>query len=371
MFVISWRTVARSKKCPDLHQYRDVGSLHLSHDEAIEPNGVFRRPSEEIQTTPAMPGRVLWNHAGEPFMKSIITASLVTAFAVSTASGQVLYSTSFESPFTQGPLRNQDGWGGISWIGGTDTDRVVAGTAATGVQSVLHDASVLAPPQLGGVGKHIGYWPLLNNRPVIRVSWSSFVASAQSGETLFGFAVVSGAGASPWPTLAAAAIDLQGQIWFSDENFYGIASGTMVPLDSWNRMAMYCDFASRQYTLTVNGRITVINAPFGTLADDFFRGGSFLTQTNEVSTAVAYSDDLSIEALTTGPCYANCDGSTTAPVLNVEDFTCFINSFAEGLTLDAHQQVHHRANCDGSTTVPVLNIDDFTCFINAFAQGCD
>jgi hypothetical protein len=29
-------------------------------------------------------------------------------------------------------------------------------------------------------------------------------------------------------------------------------------------------------------------------------------------------------------CYANCDNSTTAPVLNVEDFTCFINKFAQG-----------------------------------------
>jgi hypothetical protein len=31
-----------------------------------------------------------------------------------------------------------------------------------------------------------------------------------------------------------------------------------------------------------------------------------------------------------GPCYANCDGSTTAPILNVEDFSCFINRFAQG-----------------------------------------
>ena len=28
--------------------------------------------------------------------------------------------------------------------------------------------------------------------------------------------------------------------------------------------------------------------------------------------------------------YANCDGSTTAPVLNVADFTCFLNQFAAG-----------------------------------------
>jgi hypothetical protein len=61
------------------------------------------------------------------------------------------------------------------------------------------------------------------------------------------------------------------------------------------------------------------------------------------------------------PCYANCDGSTTAPILNVNDFTCFLNKFAAG---DSY------ANCDGSTTPPVLNVNDFTCFLNKYAAGC-
>ncbi|MBL9031003.1 MAG: hypothetical protein JNM80_04765 [Phycisphaerae bacterium] len=62
-----------------------------------------------------------------------------------------------------------------------------------------------------------------------------------------------------------------------------------------------------------------------------------------------------------GGCYANCDGSTLVPFLNVNDFTCFLNKFAAGDT---------AANCDGSTLPPVLNINDFTCFLNAFAAGC-
>ena len=62
-----------------------------------------------------------------------------------------------------------------------------------------------------------------------------------------------------------------------------------------------------------------------------------------------------------GPCYANCDGSTTAPVLNVLDFSCFLNRFAAGDTY---------ANCDASTTPPVLNVLDFSCFLNRFAAGC-
>ncbi|MBL9032620.1 MAG: immunoglobulin domain-containing protein [Phycisphaerae bacterium] len=60
-------------------------------------------------------------------------------------------------------------------------------------------------------------------------------------------------------------------------------------------------------------------------------------------------------------CYPNCDGSTVAPILNVNDFTCFLNKFAANDTY---------ANCDGSTTAPVLNVNDFTCFLNKFAAGC-
>jgi hypothetical protein len=60
-------------------------------------------------------------------------------------------------------------------------------------------------------------------------------------------------------------------------------------------------------------------------------------------------------------CYANCDGSTTPPILNVLDFACFLNSFAAGRLY---------ANCDGSTAAPVLNVLDFACFLNHFAAGC-
>jgi hypothetical protein len=69
--------------------------------------------------------------------------------------------------------------------------------------------------------------------------------------------------------------------------------------------------------------------------------------------------DLAIRPAAT--CYANCDGSTAAPVLNVNDFVCFQSHFAAG---DSY------ANCDGSTTVPVLNVNDFICFQQRFAAGC-
>jgi hypothetical protein len=60
-------------------------------------------------------------------------------------------------------------------------------------------------------------------------------------------------------------------------------------------------------------------------------------------------------------CYANCDDSSAPPILNVIDFTCFMNRYAAG---DSY------ANCDGSTVPPVLNVNDFTCFLNRYAAGC-
>ena len=60
-------------------------------------------------------------------------------------------------------------------------------------------------------------------------------------------------------------------------------------------------------------------------------------------------------------CEPNCDHSTAAPVLNVNDFNCFLSRFAAG---------ESTANCDRSTIPPVLNVNDFACFLSQFAAGC-
>jgi trimeric autotransporter adhesin len=97
--------------------------------------------------------------------------------------------------------------------------------------------------------------------------------------------------------------------------------------------------------------------------DDLVFGGSFTVAGDRLASRIG--------RLSCGPeCYANCDGSTAAPLLNIDDFTCFINAFAAASALPHAQQLSHYANCDGSTVAPVLNVDDFACFINAFAAGC-
>jgi subtilisin-like proprotein convertase family protein len=82
----------------------------------------------------------------------------------------------------------------------------------------------------------------------------------------------------------------------------------------------------------------------------------------DTGTIVAFSLTLSGPAT----CYANCDGSTTAPILNAVDFTCFLQKFNQGCT--SPQNCY--ANCDGSTTAPFLNIADFNCYLQKFALGC-
>jgi hypothetical protein len=60
-------------------------------------------------------------------------------------------------------------------------------------------------------------------------------------------------------------------------------------------------------------------------------------------------------------CYANCDASTTPPVLTANDFQCFLDRFVTGALY---------ANCDGSTVPPILTANDFACFVDRFAGPC-
>jgi Concanavalin A-like lectin/glucanases superfamily len=157
-------------------------------------------------------------------------------------------------------------------------------------------------------------------------------------------------------------------------DFYPVASGAaaVVPAGTFVQVAMTRDASGqvagyvdgiRQFTFSDTSSYTVLaTSAFNLFIDDTVTGG------NEASSGLVarvrlYSGALSaaeVAALTSG-CYANCDHSTTAPILNVADFSCFLNAFAAGSAY---------ANCDGSTTAPVLNVADFSCFLNAFAAGC-
>ena len=61
-------------------------------------------------------------------------------------------------------------------------------------------------------------------------------------------------------------------------------------------------------------------------------------------------------------CYADCDGSTGAGVLDIFDFLCFQTNFVTGSP--------YACDCDQSTGPSVCDIFDFLCFQSAFVAGC-
>ena len=61
-------------------------------------------------------------------------------------------------------------------------------------------------------------------------------------------------------------------------------------------------------------------------------------------------------------CYSDCDKTTGVGVLDIFDFLCFGNHFANGDSF--------ACNCDLSTGPNVCDIFDFLCFGNDFALGC-
>ncbi len=70
---------------------------------------------------------------------------------------------------------------------------------------------------------------------------------------------------------------------------------------------------------------------------------------------------VNVDLTAAPPCYANCDGSQVAPLLNAGDFACFLDKFRAG---------NAYANCDGSTGAPLLTATDFVCFLGKFRAGC-
>jgi hypothetical protein len=150
-----------------------------------------------------------------------------------------------------------------------------------------------------------------------------------------------------------------------------------LPVNNWYHITVRWNFDTAQIirasikNLTTNGPETVTDltslqwylqgGPGSTfpLPTDFrlFTGGG--AGTSPPGNVAAW-DNVKVAPVVTA-CYANCDGSTTAPILNVLDFICFQTKFAQN---------DPTANCDNSTNPPILNVLDFICFQTAYAQGC-
>ena len=78
----------------------------------------------------------------------------------------------------------------------------------------------------------------------------------------------------------------------------------------------------------------------------------------EISYMGGDGNDVVLTVTESSFCYADCDQSSGAGVLDIFDFICFQDAFVGG---------DPSADCTGDT---VLDIFDFVCFQDAFAGGC-
>jgi hypothetical protein len=163
---------------------------------------------------------------------------------------------------------------------------------------------------------------------------------------------------------ASLGLDLQrGRLYWSDYVF-GVVR--YCDLSGGNRQLLYSDpFGFPTRGLAVDAATGDVYFGVDTeetgMVDNIVQsvGGEAIFQT--VGTGLGSVISLSIPAASAPTCYPNCDNSTAAPILNVNDFICFQTRFAAG---DSY------ANCDHSTTTPILNVNDFICFQTQFAAGC-
>jgi hypothetical protein len=271
-------------------------------------------------------------------MKTLLTAVAGLALA-SAAHGQ--WSDNFDS-YSLGTINGQGGWEG--WA----SDPVAAG--------VVTNTTFRSSPnsqQIAGVTDSVHQYSGVTTGQWSYRAWQ-FIPAGWAGDTYFilNNAYVNGGTGTQWAvqmrfqSTTGLVIDDNGRT----ENPINYVTG------QWAEIRVDFDLTANTITEYYNGALLssgTWTTPTGLRelqAVDLFANAS---------PAVFY-DDISL-APVGAACYANCDNSTTPPVLNVLDFNCFLNQFSAGASY---------ANCDGSTTAPVLNVLDFNCFLNRFSAGC-
>jgi hypothetical protein len=140
------------------------------------------------------------------------------------------------------------------------------------------------------------------------------------------------------------------------------AGAIPIALDQWVELRIDVDLNAGRQSVYYGGNPFFVDLPY---ASSGRRALECLAIYSDGVDGVLF-DTVSVEELQSSPppapsCYPNCDGSTSAPMLDVADFTCFMNRYMAG---------QPYANCDGSTRPPTLTITDFLCFMRRFASGC-
>ncbi len=279
----------------------------------------------------------------------------VGAFAFDTVRNRVFLYGSYMGAYPLGPLTDMWEWDGSSWV-----------QWAGGSTSRLGGWMVADP----GRGRLIlGQLPYPNGVQGPYETWELDTASAGQNWTVGDPGTASvGPGAFDAARGKAVFLDLE----YSPGPNYPPAI-TEQPFGATYHLGVSATFATvssgtgpltMQWShdgqpLTNGGRISGADTSTLTinplqLGDE---GAYRMTVTNLCGTRTSYAAVLQLLP----DCYANCDNSTSPPILTANDFQCFLNMFAAG---------NAYANCDGSCNAICLTANDFQCFLNAFATGC-
>ncbi len=178
-----------------------------------------------------------------------------------------------------------------------------------------------------------------------------------------------------WDSALDSWVDTNGNMQMDPGEYLDVGGWTVQPIGV--RIAQQLSSPHRLYTGILPAGTSTANACAGLKVLDLTRlpsdpGFVLDTSAGAGSTPAATSGGM----LTVGPaglhalgkryCYANCDGSSSNPILTANDFQCFLGHYAVGSFDDNYS----LANCDGSNVVPIMNANDFQCMLNAFAAGC-
>jgi len=173
--------------------------------------------------------------------------------------------------------------------------------------------------------------------------------------------------AAPGGATADYSAQIQWQKSTGNVRNYNLATqATPIVPDQWVEFRMVINLGTDKYDAYYNGIKFIDQRGWSTgvattggqvrIQSFDFYNGTAVTSPNDTF----YMDDVSFAQMP-APCYANCDGTTIPPILNVSDFICFQTKYAAG---DPY------ANCDNSTIPPILNVSDFICFQTKYSAGC-
>ncbi len=178
--------------------------------------------------------------------------------------------------------------------------------------------------------------------------------SAAGGNPAFNIASWDGAG---WSALGAglgtATAQVRGLATEHPDGSGALYAGGQFQVGSGANVGRWDGTAWMPVGIGTSSRVIALQSTTEAFGPALYAGGQFATAGGYTTPDFARWMCVS--------CYANCDASTSTPILNVVDFGCFLNRFSAG---DSY------ANCDASTTPPTLNVNDFICFVNSFVAGC-